>query len=126
MYQFVLCNLVNNLGCVAFVNLNPTGQVSAFADEQSTARDNATCEATCREDSKCKSYQINTNPGQTLCWIQKIDNPFAAANMIDRPNVIEFVKTNCTSGKRPLLLPTKILLVGYVGIIFGSSRDFVD
>lgn len=126
MYQFVLCNLVNNSGCVAFVNFNPTGKVSAFAEEQITVRDNATCEANCRADPTCKSYQIDTNPGETLCWIQRADNSLVEENMIQRPNVIEFVKTNCTSGKRPLLLPTIIFLLGSVGIIFGSSRDMVD
>lgn len=97
--NYCMClHLIHISACIAFVNVYP-GQVSGQATEESTATNNSTCEAICRAQLACRSYQINTNPGQTLCWIQKEANPFADNNMYKQENVIEFVKTDCSSGE---------------------------
>lgn len=84
--------------CIEFAILDP-GRQSYGADPLDTVKDNSTCEARCRAEPTCISYQINTNPGITLCWVQMQSDPFNPSNMFNQPNVVEFVKTNCTSSK---------------------------
>lgn len=94
----IVSDLVCILACMAFVNQYP-GSQSGGAVGMPNLPDTPSCEAACRADAACVSYQIDTNPNHILCWIQRSTNAFDPFNLFNQPNIIEYVKTSCSNGK---------------------------
>lgn len=107
----IVSDLVCILACMAFVNLYP-GTSSSGAVAMPSLQDIPSCEAACRADATCVSYQIDTNQNDPLCWIQRSTNAFDPSNLYNQPNIVEYVKTSCSSGK--LSIHSSVHFVIYV------------
>lgn len=90
-------------GCVAFANLYP-GFQSVFANRITgvASGDRQACEAGCRADSTCLSYQINMNPDQNYCWYQTDPGQLNQNLMATQTNVVEYIKVNNCACKYPM------------------------
>ena len=67
------------------------------------------CEQSCRSNSSCKSYQLDTNPGRQLCWIQLSESPFVASNRYFDSNIIEYIKNTSCYNSELLDFPAQLI-----------------
>lgn len=64
---------------------------SEFATPFLKAKTEEDCQNACVTDMRCVSYQIDTKPGRVLCWLQLDKAHLVLDNMIDSPNVTEYI-----------------------------------
>lgn len=85
----------------AFYIINPgLRSIDAIPIKDVTTQD--ICEARCRMNASCLSYQIDPNPQNVFCWQQHSQDKLRPENLYSEiAGVVEYVKLNNCTGTFP-------------------------